>query len=222
MAFLGGDLKRKQRLSGRMADILSDLYLLSAVLRRYEDDGRLAEDRPVVEAIARDLCYSLEQSFAAVFANFPNFALRNLMRVLVFPLGRHAKPASDRETYRLARSVLQPGAFRDRLTKGTYVSMDPKDPTGVLEDALLKVTGAAEIETKFVRAIKKGVVERRLDRDAISDAVEAGVLTEAEAATLRLADQATDRVIKVDDFDFDELGSRQLRREPAAVDAAAE
>jgi acyl-CoA dehydrogenase len=80
----------------------------------------------------------------------------------------------SRTTYRLARAVLQPGAFRDRLTKGTYVSMDPKDPTGVLEDALLKVTGAAEIETKFVRAIKKGVVERRLDRDAISDAVDSG------------------------------------------------
>lgn len=221
VAFLGGDLKRKQRLSGRMADILSDLYLLSSILKRYEDDGRLQDDKPVVDAVARDLCYSLEQSFAAVFANFPNFALRNLMRVLVFPLGRHAKPASDRETYRLARSVMQPGAFRDRLTKGTYVSMDPKDPTGVLEDALLKITAAAEIETKFVRAIKKGVIERRLDRDAISDAVEAGVLTEAEAATLRLADQATDRVIKVDDFEFDEFASKQLRREPA-VDAAAE
>lgn len=222
VAFLGGDLKRKQRLSGRMADILSDLYLLSSILKRYEDDGRLREDKPVVDAIARDLCYALEQSFAAVFANFPNVVLRNLMRVLVFPLGRHAKPASDRETYRLARSVMEPGAFRDRLTKGTYVSMDPKDPTGVLEDALIKITGAAEIETKFIRAIKKGVIDRRLDRDAISDAVEAGVLTEAEASTLRLADQATDRVIKVDDFEFDELASKQLRREPAVLDAAAE
>lgn len=222
VAFLGGDLKRKQRLSGRMADILSDLYLLSSILKRYEDDGRLREDKPVVDAIARDLCYALEQSFAAVFANFPHVVLRNLMRVLVFPLGRHAKPASDRETYRLARSVMEPGAFRDRLTKGTYVSMDPKDPTGVLEDALIKITGAAEIETKFIRAIKKGVIDRRLDRDAISDAVEAGVLTEAEASTLRLADQATDRVIKVDDFEFDELASKQLRREPAVLDAAAE
>ncbi|MDB5539578.1 MAG: fadE [Devosia sp.] len=221
VAFLGGDLKRKQRLSGRMADILSDLYLLSAILKRYEDDGRIQEDRPIVDAVARDLIYSLEQSFAAVFANFPNVVLRNLMRVLVFPLGRHAKPASDRETYRLARAVMQPGAFRDRLTKGTYVSMDPKDVTGVLEDGLIKVTGAVEIETKFIRAIKKGTIERRLDRDTITDAVEAGVLTEAEAATLRLADQASDRVIKVDDFDFDELGSKQVRREPA-VDAAAE
>ncbi|MBK8085563.1 MAG: acyl-CoA dehydrogenase [Devosia sp.] len=221
VAFLGGDLKRKQRLSGRMADILSDLYLLSAVLKRYEDDGRLEADRAVVDAVARDLVFSMQQSFAAVFANFPNLLLRNLMRVLVFPLGRHARPASDRATYRLARAVMVPGEFRDRLTRGTYVSMDPKDVTGVLEDALIKVTRAEEIETKFVRAIKKGMIERRLDRDAITDAVDAGVLTEAEAATLRLADQATDRVIRVDDFDPDELASRQLGRQPQ-VDNAAE
>jgi acyl-CoA dehydrogenase len=220
VAFLGGDLKRKQRLSGRMADVLSDLYLLSSVLRRYEDDGRLEEDRPLVDAIARDRIYAIEQSLAAVFANFPNFWLRNVMRALVFPLGRHARPASDRATYRLARAVLQPGAFRDRLTKGTYVSMDPKDVTGVLEDALLKVTKAAEIETKFLRAIKKGVVERRMDRDAISDAMEKGLLTEAEAATLRLCDQATDRAIRVDDFEFEELSSRQVRREPKLDEAA--
>ena len=222
VVFLGGDLKRKQRLSGRMADILSDLYLLSATLKRYEDEGRIADDRPVVDAIARDLIFSMEESFAAVFANFPNAVLRNAMRLLVFPLGRRARPASDRETYRLARAVLQPGAFRDRLTKGTYVSMDPKDITGVLEDALIKVTNAAEVETKFVRAVKKGVIERRLDRDAISDAVGKGVLTEAEAATLRLADQATDRVIRVDDFEPDELGSKQVSRERPTVEEAAE
>ncbi len=210
--FLGGDLKRKQRLSGRMADILSDLYLLSAVLKRYADEGALAEDRPLVEAIAKDHVFAIEQSFAAVFANFPNPVLRWLMRFLVFPLGRHARPASDRETYRFARAVLRPGPFRDRLTLGTYVTMDPKDVTGVLEDALVKVTKAEEIESKFVRAIKKGQIERRLDRDAITDAMEAGILTEAEAATLRLADQATDRVIRVDDFDFDALAAKQLSR----------
>ena len=222
VAFLGGDLKRKQRLSGRMADILSDLYLLSAVLKRYEDEGRIQEDKPVVDAVARDCIHAIEQNFAAVFANFPNLVLRNLMRVLVFPLGRHARPSSDRETNRLARAVLQPGEFRDRLTTGVYVSMDPKDVTGVLEDALIKVTRAEEIETKFIRAIKKGVIERRLDRDAITDAVEAGVLTEAEAATLRLADQATDRAIRVDDFDPDELSPKQLAREPKVVETAAE
>jgi acyl-CoA dehydrogenase len=212
VAFLGGDLKRKQRISGRMADILSDLYLISAVLKRYEDEGRIREDGPLVDAIVKDHLFAIEQSFAAVFANFPNRFLGWLMSVLVFPLGRHQRPASDRETYRFARSVMRPGAFRDRLTMGTYVSMDPKDVTGVLEDALVKVTRAEEIEAKFVKAVKKGVVERRLDRDAITDAVDAKVLTESEAAVLRLADQATDRVVRVDDFEFDELAAKQLTR----------
>ena len=220
VAFLGGDLKRKQRLSGRMADILSDLYLLSAVLKRYEDEGHIKEDAPLVDAIAKDHLFAIEQSFAAVFANFPNPVLRWLMRFLVFPLGRHKAPASDRETYRFARAVLRPGPFRDRLTMGTYVSMDPKDVTGVLEDAMIKVTKAEDIEAKFVRAIKKGIIERRLDRDAITDAVDRQVITEAEAAVLRLADQATDRVIKVDDFEFDELAAKQLAR--ADTERAAE
>jgi acyl-CoA dehydrogenase len=214
VAFLGGDLKRKQRLSGRMADILSELYLLSATLKRFEDDGRIEADRAVVEAIARDCIFNIEQSFGAVFANFPNTVLRNLMRVLVFPLGRHAKPASDRVNYRLAREVMKPGEFRDRLTTGTYVSFDPKDITGVLEDALQKVVAAEAAESKFVRAVKKGMVERRLDRDAIADAVAAGVLTSEEAAILRTADEATDRVIRVDDFSSDELARIESQREP--------
>jgi acyl-CoA dehydrogenase len=222
VAFLGGDLKRKQLLAGRMADILSDLYLLSAVLKRYEDEGRNRDDGALVDAIAKDHLYAIEQSFAAVFANFPNRLLATLMRILVFPLGRHRRPASDVENYHFARAVLKPGPFRDRLTAGTYVSMDPKDVTGVLEDALLKVTRAEDIEAKFIRAIKKGVIERRLDRDAITDAVDAQVLTEAEAAMLRLADQATDRVIKVDDFDPDELAARQLSRTGAESGRAAE
>lgn len=220
VVFLGGDLKRKQLISGRMADILSDLYLLSAVLKRYEDDGRIPVDKALVDAIVRDRLHAVEESFAAVFQNFPNRVLGVLMRVLVLPLGRRRRPADDRDCYRLARAVLEPGDFRDRLTTGTFVSTDPKDVTGILEDALVKVTAAAEVEAKFVRAVKQGLVERRLDRDAISDAVEAGVLSEAEAAILRLADRATDRAIQVDDFAFDELG----RRQPAAtvVETAAE
>ena len=212
VVFLGGALKRKQALSGRMADILADLYLMSAVLKRYEDEGRIAEDRPVVEAVLADFAHEIEQSFGAVFANFPNGFMAWAMRILTFPLGRHAKPSRDRINYRFVRQVLRPGAFRDRLTQGTYVTFDTSQPTGVLEDAFLKVTAAEEAEAKFVKAMKKHVVERRLDRDAIADAVAAGVLNEEEAALLRAADEATDRAIKVDDFEFDELTPRQLSR----------
>jgi acyl-CoA dehydrogenase len=220
VAFLGGDLKRKQLLSGRLADILGDLYLLSATLKRYEDEGRRREDGPIVDAVARELIVDMQRRFGEVFDNFPNAVLAGLMRVLVFPFGRHATPARDRETYAMARAVMKPGAFRDRLTGGAYVSTDPRDVTGVLEDALVKVTRAEDIEAKFIRAIKKGQIERRLDRDAITDAVDSGVLTEAEASVLRLADQATDRVIRVDDFDPEELAARQLAGDHRAGRAA--
>ena len=210
--FLGGQLKRKQKISGRMADILSDLYLISATLRRFEDEGQIAEDKPLVDAIMADRIAAIEVTFGEVFANFPNALFAWAMRILCFPLGRHAKPASDRVNYRFVRAVLRPGAFRDRLTTGTYVSMDPQDVTGVLEDAFIKVTEAEEVEAKFVKAARKGVIERRLDRDAIEDAVAAGVLNGNEAGIMRAADEATDRAVAVNDFAPDELAAEGKHR----------
>lgn len=210
--FLGGQLKRKQKISGRMADILSDLYLMSATLRRFEDEGQIAEDKQLVDAIMADRIAAIEKTFGEVFANFPNALFAWAMRILCFPLGRHAKPASDRVNYRFVRAVLRPGAFRDRLTTGAYVSMDPNDVTGVLEDAFIKVTEAEEVEAKFVKAARKGVIERRLDRDAIEDAVAAGVLNGNEAGIMRAADEATDRAVAVNDFAPDELAAEGKHR----------
>lgn len=211
VAFLGGDLKRKQMLSGRMADAFSELYLLSTALKRYEDDGRMPEDIPLIDAIARDRIRGVEKSLGEVIDNFPNPFLRFLLGLLIFPLGRRARGSSDRENFRIARSVLGQSALRDRLTRGVFISFDPEDRTGVLEDALVKVEAVAEIEKKFFRAIKKGTIHRRLDRDAVEDAVAAGVLTEEEASLMRIADEATDRVIKVDDFAPDELARSEYK-----------
>jgi acyl-CoA dehydrogenase len=209
VAFLGGDLKRKQMLSGRMADAFSELYLLSTALKRFEDDGRMPEDIAIIDAIARDRIAGVEKALGEVIDNFPNPFMRFALNFFIFPLGRHARPARDRDNFRLARSVLGQSVLRDRLTRGVYVTFDPNDRTGMLEDALTKVEAAAEIEKKFFRAIKKGIIDRRLDRDAIEDAIAAGVLTAEEAQIMRVADEATDRVIKVDDFAPDELARPQ-------------
>ena len=220
VVLLGGDLKRKQRLSGRMADILSDLYLLSTTLKRYEDEGCIKEDLPVVDAIARDRILAIENSFRAVFDNFPNPFVAFVMRMLVFPFGQHARGSSDRQNYKLARQILNPGEQRDRYTTGIYLSYDPEDITGVLEDALVKVARVAEIEHKFIRALKKGRIMRRQDRDAIEDAVAEGVLNAEEAKLLRIADEATDRVVAVDDFDPSELGMKNHISKTPVVAAA--
>jgi acyl-CoA dehydrogenase len=197
---LGGDIKRKQMLSGRMADILSDLYLMSTTLKRWEDDGAIEEDLPIVDAIVQDQIASIEESFQKVFANFPVGIMRFVMRRLVFPFGAYAQPSSDRANYKLAKGLLKHSPQRDRLTRDLFVSFDPDDRTGVLEDALKKVEEAAEAEQKFIRAIKKGILTRRLDRDTIDDAVEQNIITHNEAGLLRAADEATDKVIRVDDF----------------------
>ncbi|WP_244483934.1 acyl-CoA dehydrogenase [Devosia sp. Leaf64] len=208
---LGGALKAKQKISGRMADLLGDLYIMSATLKRFEEEGRLAEDRELVDAIMEDRIASMEKTFGEVFDNFPNPVFGTAMRFLCFPLGRHAKPAADDVNYKFVRAVLRPGAFRDRLTTGVYVSMDPNDVTGVLEDAFIKVTEAEDIEARFIKASRRGVFDRRLDRDAIADAVEAGVINDNEAGIMRAADEATERAVQVDDFDKDVLKHTEQR-----------
>ncbi|WP_189427278.1 acyl-CoA dehydrogenase [Devosia pacifica] len=215
--FLGGDLKRKQMISGRMADILGDLYMMCSVLKRFEDEGRIAEDRALIEAILRDHIARMEANFGSVFANFPNRVAANVMKALCFPLGRHAKPSRDRDNYRFVRAVLRPGAFRDRLTMGAYVSTAPQDVTGVLEDAFIKVTEAEEIEARFTKALRKGTIERRHDRDAIADAVAAGVIGENEAGILRASDEATEEAVAVDDFAEDAF-SRPISRHAEAAE----
>ncbi|WP_127142548.1 acyl-CoA dehydrogenase [Pelagibacterium montanilacus] len=222
VALLGGQLKRKQMLSGRMADVFSDLYLLSCALKRFEDDGRMPQDVPVIDAIARDRIAAIEKGLGEVVDNFPNPFMRFALNVLIFPLGRHARPARDRDNFRLAKSVLGHSAFRDRLTRGIYLSHDPADRMGMLEDALSKVEAAAEVETIFFRAIKKGEIVRRLDRDAIDDAVEKGVLTADQAELMRVADAATDRVIAVDDFPADALARHAEHDETQPATVAAQ
>jgi len=191
-----------------MADILSDLYLWSTTLKRWEDDGAIAEDLPVVDAIVQDRIAAIEASFQKVFANFPNPVMTFVMRRLVFPFGAYAQPSADKANYRLAKGILKHSEQRDRFTRDLYVSFDPTDRTGVLEDALKKVEEAADAEKKFIRALKKGEISRRLDRDAIDDAVEQNIINHNEAGLLRAADEATDNVIKVDDFAPDELAKK--------------
>ncbi len=205
VALLGGGLKTKQKITGRMADALSELYLLSCVLKRYEDDGKPANDRHFVELAARNGLYRFQEALSGTIDNFPVAWARGLMRVIVFPLGKRLKPASDRLGSTCVRLAIEPGEVRDRLTRYIFVSKDPKDPTGLLEVTLEKVIAAEEAEKKLERAIRQGTVRRFHGLDWIGEAVTKGVLTEAEGAQLREVEALTARVIAVDHFDPAEL-----------------
>jgi acyl-CoA dehydrogenase len=201
VALLGGGLKTRQKLTGRMSDALSELYLLACVLKRFEDDGRPAEDRRIVEMCARNGLYRCQEAMAGVIDNFPVAPLRWLMRAVVFPFGRTYRPASDRLASACVRLAIEPGEVRERLTRDIYVSRDPKDPTGLLEVTLEKVVAAEPAERKLERAIRAGTVRRYHGIDWIGDAVKAGVLTAEEGARLKEVEELTQRVIAVDHFD---------------------
>lgn len=205
VSLLGGGLKRKQRISGRLADVLSELYFMSAVLKRFDDDGRPADDIKIVELCLRESLHQIQQNLDDVIRNFPKPVVGFVLRLLVFPFGRHAKPVSDKLAHDVVAQALEPGAFRDRLTAGVYVNDNPDDITGRLEDALRKVIAAEAAEKKLHKAVRAGKIEKLHDRDWISLAEKENIIDSAEAELLRVAEIATNNVIAVDDFDADEL-----------------
>lgn len=205
VALLGGGLKVKQKLTGRLADALSELYLLCAIVKRFEDDGRLAVDRPIVAFATKNAFARFEEALRGVIWNFPNPLVRVILKLVVFPFGRHYNPAPDTLGSKIVRLATEPGDVRDRLTRDIYISRSLDDPTGLLEIALQKVVAAEQAEKKLERAIKSGTIRRYHGIDWISAAADAGAISESEAISLREVEALTQRVIAVDHFDPQEL-----------------
>ncbi|MEL6225553.1 MAG: DUF1974 domain-containing protein, partial [Pseudomonadota bacterium] len=201
VALLGGGLKRKQKVTGRLADALSELYILSCTLKRFEDDGKPEADEDLVLLAMSNGMHRFERALLGAINNFPVKPARLLLRWLVFPFGRHYDPADDDVGQAVVRRLLEPGSFRDRLTRDIFVSKDVNDPTGLLEVTLEKAVAAEAAEKKLDRAVRDGVVRRFHGLDWFQDAVDKGVLTQAEADQLREVEMLTDRVIAVDHFD---------------------
>src|SRR5204862_81192 len=124
MMAMGGALKRKEKISGRLGDILSMMYLASATLKRYEDQGRLRDDLPLVRWSVRDALYRAQLAFDQILSNFPSKTLATLLRMALFPRGMPFRPPLDSRNHECARIALEPGSARDRLTAGKFAASD--------------------------------------------------------------------------------------------------
>jgi acyl-CoA dehydrogenase len=186
---LGGALKRKEMLSARFGDILSELYLLSAVLKRWHDEGRQEADLPAVEWCMATGFRTIEQRFADILANLPNRVVAIMLKFMIQPLGALARGPSDTVIHACAQMVLEPSVARDRLTSGLSQVDDDRGPAR-LEKAFLLVTAAEDV-------FKRMRVARLHDADA---AIKQGVITQVEAEQYKAAHEAVLGVIEVDDF----------------------
>ncbi|HXF58369.1 MAG TPA: acyl-CoA dehydrogenase [Candidatus Saccharimonadales bacterium] len=206
MATLGGQLKRREKLSGRLADALAWLYLGSATVKKFWDDGKPEADLPFVQWGCEKAIDEIERALAGVLENLPNRPAAALLGATIFPLGMNGGPPSDALGAKVAKALLDDREERLRLTRDIYVP-PPDDPgLGRLELALDKVMAAAPASL----AIKAAVKERKLARDPeetlLERAVQAGVIDENGLKRIREAERARDDAIQVDEFDPGMLG----------------
>jgi len=203
MVALGGALKRKEKLSARLGDVLSMMYLVSATLKHYEDQGRQREDLPLLHWSVRDALWQSQQAIDAVYVNFPVKPLRWVLRWVVFPVGTPFRPPKDTHNHECARLVLEPGAARDRLTQGMYVPKDQSDASGILEAAFRTTIACEPIDKKIREAVKSGKLQPCAGADSAALARDGGLISADEHALWQAKEVLRKEVIKVDDFPQD-------------------
>lgn len=209
MATLGGQLKRREKLSGRLADALAWLYLASAAAKRFWDEGQPALDVPFVRWACQHALHEIQKALAGILDNLPNRAPR-MLRVLVFPLGARYRAPSDALGAQVARALLEDREGRLRLTRDIYIPPRHEPGLGRLEAALDKAVEALAVEARIRDAVRAGRIDRAPGDALVDLALKAGVITEQDRKRIRAADEARDEVIQVDAFDPEAF--RSLRR----------
>lgn len=200
MLLLGGELKRKERLSARLGDVLSHLYLATTVLKFYEDNGRQESDLPYVRWNIQMALFECQQAFDEFFVNLPSKPVSWLLRLAVFPFGMRWKRPNDRLEHEIVQTMLSDNPLRDRITSYIYPGQSPADPVFLVEDAFLKTLASKPHLKKLREAVKTGKLKNNNDiGQLITAAIEAAVLSKDEGETLRKAEAARWEAIQVDE-----------------------
>ncbi|HEY3588931.1 MAG TPA: acyl-CoA dehydrogenase FadE [Buttiauxella sp.] len=210
MAVLGGSLKRRERISARLGDVLSQLYLASSVLKRYDDEGRNEADLPLVHWGVQDALYQAEQAIDDLLRNFPNAFVAGILRVVIFPLGRRYDAPSDKLDHKLAKIMQIPSATRSRIGRGQYLTPSEFNPAGLLEEALMDVMAAEPIHLRICKETGHNLPFTRLDEQAKQWLAE-GKINSDEAAILTKAEASRLRSINVDEFEPEELATMPVK-----------
>ena len=214
MLTLGGKLKFKERLSGRFADVLSQLYIGSAILSRFEDQGRPEADLPILNWAMQDVIFKIQQAFEGIIENFPMRPAAWLLRLLIFPLGQWEKYPEDLLGHKVAALMLEPSETRDRLSAGIYRSARTGHPVGVMEEALPDIIAAEPLDHKVIKAVRSGDIEELDYPGQVSAAKKLGIITAAEAKQLLHVNELVMDITSVDEFDAEELRAAVPRKSP--------
>jgi acyl-CoA dehydrogenase len=182
---------------------LSQLYLISACLKRFHDDGSPREDLPLLQWACDDALYQMQESLRGLLRNLPMRPLATLLRFMIMPWGKSYHLPEDRLGHQAASLILAPSEARDRLTQGIFVPAGDDEALGRLEAALHKVIDAEAVERMLRAAVKSGKLTKTREDELVDRGLAAGVIEPQEAELLKAAIAARREVIKVDDFSPD-------------------
>lgn len=216
MAVLGGSLKRKERLSARLGDILSQLYLSSATLKRFELEGYQEADLPLVHWGLQDSLRQAEVAIDDLLQNFPARGVARLLRILILPFGTVRKAPSDKLDNELAQILQTPSATRSRIGRNQYLAPTEHNPVGKIERALEIILKAEPIFNGICKKLEKRRPFVQLDKVA-DIGLESGWISEDEATILRDAECYRLETINVDDFDPSELMAKKSENKVSKV-----
>jgi acyl-CoA dehydrogenase len=217
MGTLGGNLKRKERVSARLGDMLSQLYLSSATLKRFDDDGRKQEDLPLLHWSMQDSLFQLQNALDELLLNFPNKWVGKAMRLVMFPLGKPFHAPSDVLDHKLARILQEPSETRNRVGQGRFDSRVEGNVYGELEQTLEDVLACEALYDKVCKALGEKRPFTQLDKLA-DEGIKLGAINAEEAALMRRTEQGRLAAINVDDFDHQQLENRPSLPKTGAAD----
>jgi acyl-CoA dehydrogenase len=221
MLVLGGKLKFKEKISARLGDVLSYLYIASSMLKRYEDEGRPVSDQPLLAWAFHECVWRMQMALDGVIRNFPVRPVAWLLRALVFPFGRREVPPSDRLGHRVAAILTAPNEARTRLMSGAYLTPTANNPIGRMNALLPDVIAAEPIERKFLKAVKSGELDG-LDYNAqLAQAEAKGIISTAEKKLLEHVRNASFEFISVDDFSSEELRAAVTKKSQKTLRSVA-
>lgn len=200
MMTLGGSLKRRERLSARLGDVLSELYLSSSVLRQYREHGETTEEYPLVRWTLQESLYRMQESFRSLYRNMPNRPLAWLLRLLTFPRGYLFSEPSDKAAHEAAAVLLKPSRVREQLIKGVFIHPDSSHKTSLLERTFRLADDVSRIERRLKQLRREGKLDSRLLDAQISEASANGMLSSQEQQIYRDYLELSAEVVRVDAF----------------------
>lgn len=203
---LGSNLKRKERLSARLGDALSHLYLAMGVLRAFEENGAEEEEGIHAQWALQYCFYQTEKALLELCDNFPSRYLGLKMRWIAFPFGSRYRYPSDKFSHELAGLMTTNNHYRNILKKLVYLS-------GVATEPVDRVESTFQMILAHEALLKKVRRERKLNssnlREGLQQMVDAGHLTPEEMKTMIKIEQARWDSILVDEFDSESMKHKQ-------------